>query len=95
MAVFHLSKWYLDCVTGSGNASIAYVGDLSWGPAHLHYSSLLRSVGNSVTQHNSLRRPSLDDVFLKLTGHAIREEAGTNLDRMRMMGRMFGGGGRR
>ena len=43
----------------------------------------------------SLRRPSLDDVFLKLTGHAIREEAGTNLDRMRMMGRMFGGGGRR
>jgi ABC-2 type transport system ATP-binding protein len=43
----------------------------------------------------SLRRPSLDDVFLKLTGHAIREEAGSNLDRMRMMGRMFGGGGRR
>ncbi len=43
----------------------------------------------------SLRRPSLDDVFLKLTGHAIREEAGSNIDRMRMMGRMFGGGGRR
>ncbi len=59
MAAFHLSKWYLDCVTDSGDASIAYVGDLAWGPAHLHYSSLLRSVGNSVTQRNSLRRPSL------------------------------------
>jgi len=59
MAAFHLSKWYLDCVTDSGNASIAYVGDLTWGPAHLHYSSLLRSVGNSVTQRNSLRRPTL------------------------------------
>jgi hypothetical protein len=46
-------------VTDSGDASIAYVGDLAWGPAHLHYSSFLRSVGNSVTQRNSLRRPSL------------------------------------
>ena len=59
MAAFRLSKWYLDCVTDSGNASIAYVGDLAWGRAHLHYSSLLRSAGNNVTQHNSLRRPSL------------------------------------
>jgi ABC-2 type transport system ATP-binding protein len=42
----------------------------------------------------SLRRPSLDDVFLKLTGHAIRQESARGLDRMRMMGRMFGGGRR-
>ena len=59
MAGFHLSKWYLDCVTDSGNASIAYVGDLRWGPVHLHYSSLLRSVGTEVSQENSLRQPSL------------------------------------
>ena len=39
----------------------------------------------------SLRRPSLDDVFLKLTGHAIREEAGSERDRMRNMARLFGG----
>ncbi|HEV8669689.1 MAG TPA: ATP-binding cassette domain-containing protein [Candidatus Limnocylindria bacterium] len=42
----------------------------------------------------SLRRPSLDDVFLKLTGHAIREEGASGLDQMRNMARMFGGGRR-
>jgi hypothetical protein len=62
MAAFQLSKWYLDCVTDSGNASIAYVGDLHWGPVHLHYSSLLRSAGNDVTQQNSLRRPNLPEL---------------------------------
>jgi ABC-2 type transport system ATP-binding protein len=39
----------------------------------------------------SLRRPSLDDVFLKLTGHAIRAESASGLDQMRGMARMFGG----
>jgi ABC-2 type transport system ATP-binding protein len=43
----------------------------------------------------ALSRPCLDDVFLKLTGHAIREEGASELSRMRQMGRMFGGGGRR
>jgi ABC-2 type transport system ATP-binding protein len=43
----------------------------------------------------SARRPSLDDVFLKLTGREIREQANTSLDTMRRMGRMWGGGGRR
>ena len=42
----------------------------------------------------SLRRPSLDDVFLKLTGHAIRDEAAGRIDAMRNMARMFGGGRR-
>ncbi len=36
-------------------------------------------------------RPSLDDVFLKLTGHAIRDEAPGATDRMRMMHRAWGG----
>ena len=43
----------------------------------------------------ALSRPSLDDVFLKLTGHAIREEGASQLTQMRQMGRMFMGGGRR
>jgi len=30
-----------------------------------------------------VKQPSLDDVFLKLTGHAIPEQEGTELDRMR------------
>jgi len=25
--VFKLSKWYLDCVTGQGDASVAYTGE--------------------------------------------------------------------
>ena len=39
----------------------------------------------------SARRPSLDDVFLKLTGRAIREQEGGALDLMRNMGRIWGG----
>ncbi len=31
-----------------------------------------------------VKQPSLDDVFLKLTGHAIRTEEGTDRDRMRI-----------
>ena len=42
----------------------------------------------------SARRPSLDDVFLKLTGRAIREQGNTSLDTMRNMGRIWGGGRR-
>jgi ABC-2 type transport system ATP-binding protein len=43
----------------------------------------------------TLRRPSLDDVFLKLTGHAIRdEEAGTG-EKNRAMARRWTAGGRR
>ena len=43
----------------------------------------------------SLARPSLDDVFLKLTGHAIRSE-GSDFDKslLRNMGRMMRGGRR-
>ena len=39
----------------------------------------------------SLSRPSLDDVFLKLTGHAIRSEGASELAKLRNMGRMWGG----
>jgi len=42
----------------------------------------------------TLRRPSLDDVFLKLTGHAIRDEAAAGTDQMRMFMRVAGGGRR-
>ena len=37
------------------------------------------------------RRPSLDDVFLKLTGHAIRDEGPGRLDQLRQMGRIWSG----
>ncbi len=62
MAAFELSKWYLDYVTESGDAAIAYVGAVRWGALRLHFSSLLQSAGRDVTQRNSLRRPSLPAV---------------------------------
>src|SRR5215813_9424675 len=49
-----LSKWYLDCVTDSGDVSIAYIGAFSWGPLRLSYSSLLESTGDQVTERRSL-----------------------------------------
>jgi ABC-2 type transport system ATP-binding protein len=39
----------------------------------------------------TLRRPSLDDVFLKLTGRAIREEEVSTRDQMRVMASRFMG----
>ncbi len=38
-----------------------------------------------------LHRPTLDDVFMKLTGHVIRENEADPLSMMRMRGRMWGG----
>ncbi len=55
---------------------------------------LVREAGVEVTSVQ-FRRPSLDDVFLKLTGRAIREEEAGSKDMMRMMGRAWGGGRRR
>ncbi|OGO72224.1 MAG: ABC transporter ATP-binding protein [Chloroflexi bacterium RBG_19FT_COMBO_62_14] len=46
--------------------------------------------GNPVeVQSVNLRRPTLEDVFIKLTGRAIREEEASGKDRMRMRRRMF------
>jgi ABC-2 type transport system ATP-binding protein len=41
----------------------------------------------------AFHRPSLDDVFLKLTGRAIREQEAGSTDALRMMGRAFMGRG--
>lgn len=40
-------------------------------------------------QSVNLRRPTLEDVFIKLTGRAIREEEASKLDRMRARQRRF------
>jgi ABC-2 type transport system ATP-binding protein len=45
-------------------------------------------------QSVSVRRPTLDDVFLSLTGRAIREEEATGLDRMRLLANAWRGGRR-
>ena len=51
---------------------------------------LVRDLSAHVTAV-TLRRPSLDDVFLKLTGRAIRDEQAGALDQLRMMGARWGG----
>ena len=38
-----------------------------------------------------VKQPSLDDVFLQLTGRAIREEEGTEIDRMRQGAKLWRG----
>ncbi len=52
---------------------------------------LVRELAEPVTAVAS-HRPSLDDVFMKLTGHAIRDESAGSSDQMRMMRRAWGGG---
>jgi ABC-2 type transport system ATP-binding protein len=50
---------------------------------------LVRELAVEVTSV-AFRRPSLDDVFLKLTGRAIRAEESDGKDLTRMMGRAWG-----
>jgi ABC-2 type transport system ATP-binding protein len=49
---------------------------------------LLRELSVPV-QSVAVRRPSLDDVFLKLTGHAIRDEGAGGLDSLRQMANLW------
>jgi ABC-2 type transport system ATP-binding protein len=42
-------------------------------------------------QSIQVKRPTLDDVFLKLTGHAIPEQEGSELDRMRQASKLWTG----
>jgi ABC-2 type transport system ATP-binding protein len=46
---------------------------------------------NSRIRSILVKQPSLDDVFLQLTGRVIREEEGTTLDRMRQARKMWTG----
>jgi hypothetical protein len=55
MAAFQLSKWYFDCVTDSGDVSIAYTGSVRWGKLRCCYSSLLESTAGQVRAQHSLR----------------------------------------
>jgi len=48
---------------------------------------LMRGFQNNLTSI-SIRRPTLDDVFLKLTGRAIRDEEVTFKDQIKNMARM-------
>ena len=73
-AAFKLSKWYLDCVTDSGDASVAYTGAVSWGPIRLHYSSFLGNTARTVRARYSLRpqaEPEIDGGTLRWRSRAL------------------------
>lgn len=53
------------------------------------------ATGTSAELKTQTGTQTLEEAFLKLTGSVIREEEAGAADRMRMMGRMFRGGGRR
>jgi ABC-2 type transport system ATP-binding protein len=51
---------------------------------------LVRAVSVGIGSIN-VRRPTLDDVFLKLTGRAIRDEDASATDQLRQMGQLWSG----
>jgi hypothetical protein len=53
---FQLSKWYLDCVSESGDVSIIYTGTVQWRGMRLNYSSLLDCTRGCLTSRRSLRK---------------------------------------
>jgi len=44
---FTLVKWYMDCVTGAGEAAIVYCADLHWRGLHATMGSVLESVAGA------------------------------------------------
>lgn len=51
--------------------------------------------GTPATLKENTQSATLEDAFIALTGHTIRDEEASSTDRMRMMGRVWRGGGRR
>jgi len=53
---FHLSKFYLDCITETGDALIIYAATLKWHRLKISYVSLLETASNSLARtRTSLR----------------------------------------
>jgi hypothetical protein len=78
MAAFRLSKWYLDCVTDSGDVSIAYTGAVDWGRVHFHYASLLESMASRLRVRHSIRErsePQIEDHGLSWRANAFHIDA--------------------
>jgi len=55
--MFRLSKWYLDCVTDTGDALILYWASIRWGPSQLHYGAALRNPESGEPTHRYTLRP--------------------------------------
>ena len=92
MAGFQLSKWYMDCVTSSGDASIAYTGSVNWGPVRVHYASFLESTGDSIRAGHCLRRqtePNIDRGLLRWQSGALKVDAEWKADSLEIIETIF------
>lgn len=73
---FSLVKWYLDCVTETGEAAILYSAQIRWRAIHLAYSSLLlagdRGVSTSATMRGA--RVSRSGISIRLEAPALKLE---------------------
>ena len=54
---FHVCKWYLDCVTDTGDAALLYWASLRWGLLRLNYGSALVSLGDETAEQRYTLRP--------------------------------------
>jgi hypothetical protein len=54
---FQLSKWYLDCVTETGDAAVLYWASLRWGLLRLNYGAALVSRGGDRPEQRYTLRP--------------------------------------
>jgi hypothetical protein len=57
--VFNLEKWYLDCVTESGEAAVLYWAALRWGVFRLRYGAALHKNGFGDTLERYTPRPGI------------------------------------
>jgi hypothetical protein len=75
---FHLSKWYADCVSDSGDALVVYYGIARWRGITLHYSSLLTLIGNApplaVYSVSRGAAPSFDGEMLRWKSRSLHFE---------------------
>ncbi len=54
---FELSKWYMDCVSGDGDAVIAYAADLRWRNLAVAYENVLEVRGTAAAASRTSIRP--------------------------------------
>jgi hypothetical protein len=77
-APFLLVKWYLDCVTDSGETAILYTADLRWHGIHGSFCSLLWTDGQAGRTESSMRPSHLvrndDQILATLPGLSVAGE---------------------
>jgi hypothetical protein len=57
-----MAKWYLDCVTGEGDAVIVYCAEMKWRGVHLHLCSVLSGIGGIFRTRTSISPCRVDAV---------------------------------